>query len=119
MLGRGGSRGQFQGRSLLGALAGDEDGARRAVLSRTVWDRPRYSRRDEQYKFIYDTRTGEEELYDLASDPGERTNLASRDPLRAAWARESLHHWIVYSHWQRSIGFCQARSFRSAKTARA
>ena len=61
----------------------------------TVWDRPRYSRRDERYKFIYDTRTGEEELYLLPADPGEKRNLVSSDPLRAAWSRESLHHWIA------------------------
>ena len=46
-----------------------------AVLSRTVWDRPRYALRDARYKFLYDTRTGEEELFDLARDPGETTNL--------------------------------------------
>jgi len=95
VLGRGGSDRAFQGRSLLGLLGGAAEPSPRAVLSRTVWDRPRYSRRDERYKFIYDTRTGEEELYDLAGDPGERANLVSSDPLRAAWSRESLHHWIA------------------------
>src|SRR5262249_42571276 len=63
-LGKGDSLRQFQGRSLLGLLEGPP--VARAVLSRTVWDRPRYARRDEDHKFIYDTRTGGEELYDLA-----------------------------------------------------
>jgi arylsulfatase A-like enzyme len=93
VLGRGGSDRQFQGRSLLPAL--DGGAGETAVLSRTVWDRPRYSRRDDGYKFVYDTRTGEEELYDLAHDPAETKNLVAADPLRAAWSREALHHWIA------------------------
>ena len=49
-----------------------------AVLSRTVWDRPRYALRDERYKFLYDTRTGEEQLFDVEADPGEARDLAAR-----------------------------------------
>ena len=66
-----------------------------AVLSRTVWDRPRYALRDATHKFLYDTRTGEEELYDLAADPGERSNVAAKEPLRAAYYRQALHHWTA------------------------
>ena len=45
-----------------------------AVLSRTVWDRPRYALRDERYKFFYDTRTGEERLVRPRARPrGART----------------------------------------------
>jgi len=97
MMGRGGSDQKFQGRSLLPALTGAEaEGeGEAAILSRTVWDRPRYARRDAGYKFIYDTRTGDEELYDVTRDPGEKTNLVASDPLRAAWSRQALHHWIA------------------------
>jgi arylsulfatase A-like enzyme len=91
VMGRGGSLRQFQGRSLLPLLTGG--GGEAAILSRTVWERPRYALRDAAYKFIYDTRTGEEELYDLGHDPGETRNLAASDPLRAAWSRQALHHW--------------------------
>ena len=28
-------------------------------------------------------------------DPDEKRNLVVADPLRAAWAREELHHWIA------------------------
>jgi arylsulfatase len=93
VLGKGGSDQRFQGRSLLPVLAGARGEA--AVLSRTVWDRPRYSMRDAGHKFLYDTRTGQEELYDLAQDPGETRSLVSTDPLRAAWSRQELHHWIA------------------------
>ena len=68
---------------------------RAAVLSRTVWDRPRYALRDERYKFIDDTRTGDEQLYDLRADPDERRNLTSTDPLRTAYYREALQHWTL------------------------
>ncbi|HEY2946070.1 MAG TPA: sulfatase [Vicinamibacteria bacterium] len=93
VMGRGGSEREFQGRSLLDVIAGAP--GRPAVLSRTVWDRPRYALRDERYKFIDDTRTGEEQLYDLQADPDERRNLTATDPLRTAYYRESLQHWTL------------------------
>lgn len=92
-MGRGGSAREFQGRSLLDLVAGAP--GRPAVLSRTVWDRPRYALRDDRYKFIDDTRTGEEQLYDLQADPDERRNLAFTDPLRAAYYREALQYWTL------------------------
>ncbi len=93
VMGRGGSQREFQGRSLLDVITGAP--GRPAVLSRTVWDRPRYALRDERYKFIDDTRTGEEQLYDLQADPDERRNLTGADPLRAAYYRETLQHWTL------------------------
>ena len=84
--GKGGSDREFQGRSLLPA-----------VLSRTVWDRPRYALRDDRFKFFYDTRTGDERLYDLAADPGETRDVADEEPLRAAYYRQALHAWTLAS----------------------
>ncbi len=57
--GKGGSDREFQGRSLLPVIAGAP--GKPAVLSRTVWDRPRYALRDERFKYFYDTRSGEEQ----------------------------------------------------------
>jgi arylsulfatase A-like enzyme len=37
---------------------------------------------EHQHKLIFDAASGSAELYDLASDPGERTNLVGRDPAR-------------------------------------
>jgi arylsulfatase A-like enzyme len=91
--GKGGSEREFQGLSLLDVIGGAP--TKSAVLSRTVWDRPRYAIRDERYKLIYDTRTGGEELYDLASDPGEASDIASKEPILAAYYREALHHWVA------------------------
>jgi arylsulfatase A-like enzyme len=91
--GKGGSDREFQGRSLLPVIEGAP--GKPAVLSRTVWDRPRYALRDERYKYIYYTQTGEEWLYDLQDDPGETRDLASREPLRTAYYRQALHAWTL------------------------
>jgi arylsulfatase A-like enzyme len=90
--GQGGSDREFQGRSLLPVMAGAP--GKPFVLSRTVWDRPLYALRDERYKFVFETRTGVSTLFDLIADPGETTDLAGRDPVRAAYYRESLHTWM-------------------------
>jgi arylsulfatase len=91
--GKGGSDRAFQGRSLLPMVAGAP--GKPAVLSRTVWDRPRYALRDERYKYVYYTQTGEEWLYDLEGDPGERRDLTALEPLRAAYYRQALHAWTL------------------------
>jgi arylsulfatase A-like enzyme len=93
VLGQGGSAKQFQGRSLLPVIDGAPGKA--AILARTVWDRPRYALRDERFKLLYDTRTGEEQLFDIVADPGESRDIARSDPLRAAYFRQALHQWIV------------------------
>jgi arylsulfatase A-like enzyme len=93
LLGQGGSDKQFQGRSLLPVAEGAPGKA--AVLARTVWDRPRYALRDERFKYLYDTRTGEEQLFDVVADPAEARDLARTDPLRAAYFRQALHQWIL------------------------
>jgi arylsulfatase A-like enzyme len=93
VLGKGGSDREFQGRSLLPVLAGAP--GKPAVLSRTVWDRPRYALRDERFKFHYDSRSGEERLFDLDGDPDERRDLAASRPLRAAYYRQALHAWTL------------------------
>src|SRR6185436_7446144 len=53
VLGKGGSERSFSGRSLLALLAGSE--GRRAVVSRSVWERPLYAVRDRRFKLIRDT----------------------------------------------------------------
>jgi arylsulfatase A-like enzyme len=80
----------FRGRSLLGDAAGGAPPSREAVLARTVGAQPRYARIGPRYKYLYDTRGGDEELYDLARDPGERTNLLGTEPVRAAYCRQRL-----------------------------
>lgn len=93
LLGQPEARREFQGRSLLNVVAGAP--GKPAVLSRTVWDRPRYALRDARFKFVYDTRTGAEELFDLQADPRETHDRASAEPLRAAFYRQELHQWVA------------------------
>src|SRR5262249_55619086 len=48
---------------------------------------PLRSHQDERWKFI---DAPEPELYDLSADAGERTNLAAREPARAAALKRAL-----------------------------
>ncbi len=88
----GGADREFQGRSLLPVIAGAS--GKPLVISRTVWDRPRYALRDQRWTFIYDTATGEEQLFDTAADPGETEDQAEEYPLRTAYFRETLQLWM-------------------------
>jgi arylsulfatase A-like enzyme len=83
----------FQGRSLLPVIAGAP--GRDALVSRTVWERPVYGVRDARFKYIHDTRTGSELLFDLEADPAESKPLQASDPLRAAYYRQTLHDWMA------------------------
>jgi arylsulfatase A-like enzyme len=85
--------GHFEGRSLLPMVAGGAGKA--AVLSQTIWERPIYSVRDGAFAFLYDTRTGEERLYDRTRDPAETRDLKDAEPLRVAYYRQALHHWSL------------------------
>jgi arylsulfatase A-like enzyme len=99
---QGGAEKSFQGTSLLPAMMGAP--GQPAVLSRTVWDRPRYALRDPRYKFVYDTRTGEERLFDLQADAQETRDLAASDPLRTAYFRQELHDWMAHLRPQAGEG---------------
>jgi arylsulfatase A-like enzyme len=88
---KGGADKEFQGRSLLPVTMGA--GGKALVLSRTVWDRPRYALRDTRWTYMYETATGVEHLFDAAADPGETKDLAGQERLRADYYRETLHEW--------------------------
>ena len=61
------------------------------MLSRTVWDRPRYALRDDRYKLVYDTRTGESRLLDLERDPGELQDRSTESPLVESYYRQEMY----------------------------
>jgi arylsulfatase A-like enzyme len=50
--------------------------------------------RDGRWKYIYDKLTGDEQLYDLESDPSEMGNLASRKPKVISRFRSQLFELI-------------------------
>jgi arylsulfatase A-like enzyme len=87
----GGADREFMGRSLLPVIAGAP--GRPVVVSRTVWETPRYALRDGRWTYVYDTATGGEEMFDTATDPDEDTDVAGVYPLRRAYFRQALLHW--------------------------
>ena len=94
VMGRGGSERQFQGRSLLPALIGRGRGRRRSSRGRSgiVRATPAATRATSSST----TRARARRSSTTSSrDPGEKKNLVAADPLRAAWSRQSLHHWIA------------------------
>ena len=85
------------GRSLLSQLKGNDSGQRTLH-----WHYPHYhgsswkpgaSIRDGDWKLIEFYHYNNFELYNLAKDPGERTNLAKRNPSKAAELRAKLSAW--------------------------
>jgi len=83
----------MQGRSLLPLLVGDRAVARPA-FSRTLWNKPRYSVRDRESKYIWDSRSGAREIYDLARDPGETASVVGERGIKAGFWRQQLFHWL-------------------------
>ena len=85
------------GRSLLSQLKGNDSGQRTLH-----WHYPHYhgsswkpgaSIRDGDWKLIEFYHYNNFELYNLAKDPGERTDLAKRNPRKAAQLRAKLSAW--------------------------
>jgi arylsulfatase A-like enzyme len=76
------------GRSLLPVIEGAP--GRDVVLSRSTGERAAYMLRAERYKYVYHSRFGPEELYDLTADPGETRNLESQEPLLLCFYRQKL-----------------------------
>lgn len=99
--------GPLDGRSLIGLWRGE------SLPERPLcWHFPHYSNqggrpggaiRRGDWKLIENFEDGSWELFDLAHDPGESNNLASREPQRAAALREEL------ARWRRRVGaqMCQ------------
>lgn len=87
------ARPAFRTQSLLPVAVGAA--GRRAVVSRDRGSQPRYAVREGATKAIFDTATGNVELYDLSSDPGEQKDLAAQQPIRAAYYRQALAAWIL------------------------
>jgi arylsulfatase A-like enzyme len=92
LAGRDGNVPPFASGSLLPLVFGAP--GKEAVFSRTVGERPQYALRDARFRFVFNTRYGQEELYDLEKDPGEQANIASTRAVVAAYYRQTLARWI-------------------------
>ncbi len=78
----------MQGRSLL------DTQEQRVAFSRTVWKRARYSARNDRYKLIWDSRTGDSELYDLDLDPGESRSVHAERAFVSGYLEQRLFFWL-------------------------
>jgi arylsulfatase A-like enzyme len=92
LAGGGGTGPAFASRSLLPLVFGAP--GQEAVFSRTVGEKPQYALRDASFRFVFNTRYGQEELYDLQKDPAEQVNVARTRPVVAAYYRQTLGQWI-------------------------
>jgi arylsulfatase len=88
LLGQGES-GRFGGRSLLAVASGAP--GKSGTVARTAHEDGVYAVSDGRFKLVHVSGTGAEELYDLATDPAEKTSLADRQPILAAYFRQALH----------------------------
>jgi arylsulfatase A-like enzyme len=82
----------LEGRSLLPMVAGAP--GKPSVVSRSMAERPVFGLREGRYKFVHSLRDGRSELYDLASDPGEQSDLADAEPLNVEFHRQTLYRWL-------------------------
>ena len=92
----GGAKADVDGASLVGLLQGGQPPRRDAIY----WHYPHYHHcrpcgavRAGRYKLIEFYEDGRVELYDLAADVGEKTNLAEKLPKKTAELRAKLAAW--------------------------
>jgi len=78
----------YHGRSLLDPTPG----LARFYTDHTVW---RMGLRQGRWKYILDAESGDDELFDLEADPGERRDVAALHPDRAARYRDHLRRWAA------------------------
>jgi arylsulfatase A-like enzyme len=83
----------FQGVSL---LAPDPDPSRARYLMAQSPLAHQYAVVRDDFKLVYDVRRDQTLMVDLSQDPGERKNLATRDPDRAAALRGRLDAWRAH-----------------------
>lgn len=94
------NRYNFQGRSLLslitGKISGETGESNRIILSElNRFGKNLASLRVGKWKYINDLKYQKEELYDLATDPHETTNIIGKDPLLHTEMKNKLSNWLV------------------------
>ena len=94
---------QIEGSSLLPLILGRGEGDDRVALTQ-VPDDSTIALATREWKLIRNNVTGELELYNLRTDPGERNNLASANPRQASELEQKLEVWMEghgISFWHR------------------
>lgn len=90
------------GRSLAPLLDGAAGGWDRALpQGYLMYDTERWGVIYQGHKYILQTQTGREELYDLAADPGEHHDIGATSDLEPYWrALGEAHHMPVGRGWR-------------------
>ena len=99
-----------QGRSLVGAMRGDQalDPERPVFAETRGYGSTVRSVRQGDWKLILTLAEGATEpgveLFDLASDPGETRNLATAEPRRVARLTRLVREWAGENAWLQALG---------------
>ncbi len=83
------------GTNLLPLLVGDGAAREGLAYTRTLWTTPTYAIRDGKWEYVYATRNGSAELYDLQADRAEKTNVIDSHPIIGTYFQRHLQHWIA------------------------
>lgn len=86
----------IQGRSLLPLVRG-EPAPERPAFGRDKLDRQLFTLRRGQWTLLYNPGTGRTELYDRVADPGERFDVADRQPRMVEPLRAALLELVAFN----------------------
>ncbi len=98
-----------EGRSLLPLIHGEEEPDRPAFYEAMIYYREQKGYSDGEFKYVIDEDTGEDQLYDLVNDPGEKINIADAEPERRLAMKGVLmdhlsHQRSIYDALDKSDG---------------
>jgi arylsulfatase A-like enzyme len=99
---------QLEGRSLVGALFYGKEDRDRVVFAETNAPGKQRAAISEQWKLIYYLSSNLYELFDLAADPWEKTNLAPKRPPALEPMQRALQAWMDRVLYARDPLFNQA-----------
>lgn len=98
----------FEGRSLVPQLFAGREDRDRIVYAETNAPNKQRAAVSSAFKLIYRLASNVEELYDLAADPWEHTNIAPKNPPELVHMRQALQLWMDRAFYSRDPLFNQA-----------
>ncbi len=99
---------KMEGQSLVRQLFTGEEALDRVVFAETNYPKPLRAAVRHDYKLIYDLQNNLYQLYRLAADPWEKTNLATKDPQALAEMQAHMDAWLTRVMFERDPVFNQA-----------
>ena len=98
----------FEGRSLVPQLFAGREDKDRIVYAETNAPNKQRAAISSAWKLIYRLSSNVDELYDLAADPWEHTNLAPKNPPALGLMKQALQLWLDRAFYARDPLFNQA-----------